>query len=116
MDAAYSCRCSVLRLFVYAVVTTVTCAKTDKPVEMPSGISSGVSDSEEPSVSWGPGFPKGRGFNKGRGFPKGKGHFWEWVILQHADTCPRSTFSTVFAQGRKRCGFWLSVVLKPDGC
>jgi len=31
------------------------------------------------------------------------------VVLWHTETWPRSIFSTLFARGQERCGFWLPV-------
>jgi len=77
-------------LYISLLVTSVSRAKTDKPIEMPFG----AVDSS----------PRYRALG-GTRVPTEKGTFG--VTLRHVQIRLRSIFSTLFARGQQRCDLWL---------
>ena len=85
-----ACVRACVRVCVYLSITTVSCAKTDEPIELSLGCG-----------FWGPKEVHGRNLGKSTFV----GHICTWLTRR-----ARSIFSTIFAIGRQqRCGLWLSV-------
>ena len=101
-DAAYCYRCSVVCVCVYlsvcVLVTTMSPAKTDEPIEMPvESVDSG--GTKKACIM--------RGLD-----PKGKGQFWGYIscpIVKYREYLPEPK---LFGRWQQRCGLSLPVLLQ----
>ena len=95
-DADHCYRCSVVCVCVCVclLVTIASCAKTAETTDMSCGL-------------WTPGDPSNRVLDDCPDSPTVGGTSRGRVKKRHAQTCPQSIFSTVFAKGQQRCGLWL---------